>query len=86
MAAVLPTYVLFAYGVTLSVPFAQRLRKLSFQTTSPFVHRFIAPWAGAKLPSATGEGWPFNPFAWQLMFTLEHCAASDQSVLDHVRR
>jgi hypothetical protein len=68
LAAVLPMYVLFACGVPLSVPFAQRSPVIALSAS--FAIWLIAPWAGSKLPSATGEGWPFNPFAWQLMFTL----------------
>jgi hypothetical protein len=68
LSAVLPMYVLFASCVPLTVPFARR------SPTAALLASLIlwgaAPWFVAALPSASDEGWSFNPFAWQLMFTI----------------
>jgi hypothetical protein len=68
LSAVLPMYVLFASGVPFTVPLARRSPAIALLFS--LGTWFMAPWLGTKLPSATGEGWPFNPFAWQLMFML----------------
>ena len=68
LSAVLPMYVFFALCVPLSVPLAQR-SPLKALVLSLAVW-LAAPWLGAELPSASGNGWPFNPYAWQLMLTF----------------
>ncbi|WP_321938022.1 OpgC domain-containing protein [Paraburkholderia sp. J8-2] len=68
LSAVLPMYVLFAFGVPFTVPLFRRSPSVAlFASLAVWL---AAPWLGTGLPSSTGEGWPFNPFAWQLMFTL----------------
>ncbi|HTI16504.1 MAG TPA: OpgC domain-containing protein [Trinickia sp.] len=68
LSAVLPMYVLFALCVPLAVPLARRA-PMSLLALS-FAVWLVAPWLGHRLPDATGAGWPFNPFAWQLMFVF----------------
>jgi hypothetical protein len=66
LSAVLPMYVVFALCVPFSVPLARR--SPSWGLAISLVAWIAAPWLGAGLPSRDGEGWPFNPFAWQLIF------------------
>ncbi|WP_321791847.1 OpgC domain-containing protein [Caballeronia sp. J97] len=68
LSAVLPMYVVFALCVPLTVPLCRR-RPLRALLISLAIW-LAAPWLGGKLPSVGGEGWPFNPYAWQLMFTF----------------
>ncbi|MEX3815915.1 OpgC domain-containing protein [Paraburkholderia sp. BR13439] len=68
LSAVLPMYVVFALCVPLTVPLARRSQSTALVIS--FVVWLAAPWLGTTMPSASGEGWPFNPFAWQLMFTF----------------
>lgn len=68
LASVLPMYVGFALMVPLATPLARRQPWLLACAS-------IAAWAGAALasdwlPMADDGSWDFNPFAWQLMFTL----------------
>jgi hypothetical protein len=68
LSAVLPMYVLFALCVPLVVPMARRTPAVVlFGSLAVWL---VAPWLGEHLPDADGGGWPFNPFAWQLMFTF----------------
>jgi hypothetical protein len=66
LSAVLPMYVVFAVCVPFSVPLARR--SPSWGLAISLVAWIAAPWLGADLPSRNGEGWPFNPYAWQLIF------------------
>ncbi|MBN3854035.1 OpgC domain-containing protein [Paraburkholderia sp. Ac-20340] len=68
LAGVLPMYVVFALCVPLTAPLARDTPAKALALS--FTLWLFAPWLGATLPDATGEGWAFNPFAWQLMFTL----------------
>jgi hypothetical protein len=68
LSAVLPMYVLFALCVPLVVPLARRAPAAVL--CGSLVVWLVAPWLGDHLPDADGGGWPFNPFAWQLMFTF----------------
>ncbi|GLU30355.1 OpgC domain-containing protein [Trinickia caryophylli] len=68
LSAVLPMYVLFALVVPLAVPLARRAPALA--VSASLVVWLVAPWLGAALPDVDGGGWPFNPFAWQLMFVF----------------
>jgi hypothetical protein len=68
LSSVLPMYAFFALAVPAIVPLAR---------TRPWllVALSLALWAGAGhayawLPVAPDRQWDFNPFAWQLMFTL----------------
>ncbi|MEX3955075.1 OpgC domain-containing protein [Trinickia sp. EG282A] len=68
LSAVLPMYVLFALCVPFAVPLAGR-SPWSMLSSSVVVWA-LAPWLENWLPR-TGDGnWPFNPFAWQLMFAF----------------
>lgn len=66
LSAVLPMYVVFALCIPLAVPLARRspvaLFALSLATW------LGAPWLAAAVPGVAA--WPFNPFAWQLLFML----------------
>jgi hypothetical protein len=66
LSAVLPMYVVFALCVPFSVPLARQspLWGLAISLAA----WIAAPWLGVDLPSRDGEGWPFNPYAWQLIF------------------
>jgi hypothetical protein len=68
LSAVLPMYVIFAFFVPYTVPLARN--SPSGVLVMSLALWLAAPWLGAELPSASGESWPFNPFAWQLMFTF----------------
>lgn len=66
LSAVLPMYLLYALSISLVVPFARRM-PVAFFGASLAVW-LGAPWLAASLPGV-GD-WPFNPFAWQLLFML----------------
>ncbi|WP_433706006.1 OpgC domain-containing protein [Paraburkholderia sacchari] len=68
LSAVLPMYVAFALCVPFSVPIARR--SPSWILAISLAAWMAAPWLGADLPSRDGAGWPFNPYAWQLIFTF----------------
>ncbi|WP_347556164.1 OpgC domain-containing protein [Robbsia sp. KACC 23696] len=66
LSSVLPMYLLFALAAPAIMALARRAPWLTLVIS-------IGVWAAAPLlaaglPSAYPEGWPFNPFAWQLMF------------------
>ncbi|HEV3105102.1 MAG TPA: OpgC domain-containing protein [Trinickia sp.] len=67
-SAVLPMYMLFALTVPISVPFARRAPVAAFAVSLAFW--LAAPRLAVVLPEVVDGGWPFNPFAWQLMFML----------------
>jgi len=66
LASVLPMYACFALTAPLSVPLARK-QPLVALLVSMTVWLCAVPLA-QNLPSADGQGWGFNPFAWQLMF------------------
>jgi len=66
LSAVLPMYLLFALSISFAIPLARRMPVASF--TLSLTMWLAAPWLAACLPGV-GE-WPFNPFAWQLLFML----------------
>ncbi len=66
LSAVLPMYMLYALSVSFVVPFARRKPVLSF--AGSLVVWLAAPWLAGMLPGVAD--WPFNPFAWQLLFML----------------
>jgi hypothetical protein len=66
LSAVLPMYTLYALSVSLAVPFARRKPVLCF--AGSLVVWLGAPWLAAMVPGVAD--WPFNPFAWQLLFML----------------
>jgi hypothetical protein len=66
LSSVLPMYVLFALTAPLTVPLVQQ-NPLAAAAGSVALW-FAAPVLGHWLPSVYADGWPFNPFAWQLMF------------------
>lgn len=66
LSSVLPMYVLFALSAPLTVPLVQKA-PLAAAGASVALW-FAAPVLGLWLPSVYPGGWPFNPFAWQLMF------------------
>jgi hypothetical protein len=68
LASVLPMYVLFAIASAFVVPLARQYPRLVL--ASSIVVWLAAPLLLHTLPSAYPDSWPFNPFAWQLMFTL----------------
>ncbi|RKP50753.1 OpgC domain-containing protein [Trinickia fusca] len=68
LSAVLPMYVLFALLMPLSMPLARRMPLAAFVVSLGVW--FGAPSLGSMLPGVGSGGWPFNPFAWQLMFML----------------
>lgn len=68
LSAVLPMYVLFALTVPVCVPLARRAPVVAFAAS--LAVWLAAPWLASLLPGAANGGWPFNPFAWQLMFML----------------
>jgi hypothetical protein len=61
-------YSIFALLAPLTVPLMRRRPALVF-LGSGILWLFAAPIA-QHLPSADPGGWPFNPFAWQLLFVL----------------
>jgi hypothetical protein len=68
LSAVLPMYVLYALCVPLVVPLARRAPAAAL--CASIAVWLVAPWLGNVLPNDGDGSWPFNPFAWQLMFTF----------------
>lgn len=68
LSAVLPMYVLFALFVPLVMPLARKSPAVALAASLAIW--LTAPWLGMLLPHAEHADWPFNPFAWQLMFML----------------
>ncbi len=68
LSAVLPMYVCFALSVPVAAPYAERAP--SAVLFASLALWFASPWLAAWLPDSTGNGWAFNPFAWQLMFVF----------------
>lgn len=66
LSAVLPMYLLYALSVPAAIPLAQRMPGALFAIS--LAVWLGAPWLAERLPG--GAGWPFNPFAWQLLFML----------------
>lgn len=66
LSAVLPMYMLYALSVSFAIPFARRKPVLCF--AGSLVVWLAAPWLAAMVPGVAA--WPFNPFAWQLLFML----------------
>lgn len=66
LSAVLPMYLIYALSVPLAVPLARRMPVALFALS--LVIWLGAPWFAASLPGVAD--WPFNPFAWQLLFML----------------
>lgn len=67
LSDILPMYAFFA----ILTPLAIRLARLSwtYLLLASFIMWMLAPWLGSFLPTA-GPSWTFNPFAWQLVFSL----------------
>ncbi|MGN6231529.1 MAG: OpgC domain-containing protein [Trinickia sp.] len=66
LSAVLPMYTLYALSVPVVIPLARRMPVALFGGS-------LAVWLGASWLAAGVPGvanWPFNPFAWQLVFML----------------
>lgn len=66
LSAVLPMYLFYALSVPLVIPLARRLPVVLFAIS-------LALWLGAPALATMLPGvgdWPFNPFAWQLLFML----------------
>jgi hypothetical protein len=68
LSSVLPMYALFALAVPFVVPLAERKPVVAL-FGSLGIWLFASTFSHA-LPSADAQGWSFNPFAWQLMFTM----------------
>ena len=68
LSSILPMYMLFALTAPIAAPFARRKPVAAF--TGSLAVWLAAPWLAQMLPAAGTSGWPFNPFAWQLMFML----------------
>lgn len=66
LSAVLPMYMLYALTIPLAIPLARRMPVALFAIS--LAVWLAAPWLAASLPG--GASWPFNPFAWQLLFML----------------
>jgi hypothetical protein len=66
LSAVLPMYLLYALSVSVVVPLARRMPVLLF--AGSLALWLGAPWLAGTLPGVAD--WPFNPFAWQLLFML----------------
>ena len=64
LSAVLPMYSLYALSVSVVVPLGRRMPVLLFAVS--LAVWLGAPWLAGELPGVSG--WPFNPFAWQLLF------------------
>lgn len=67
LSDILPMYAFFA----ILTPVAIRLARMSwtYLLLASFVMWTLAPWLASLLHSA-GPSWTFNPFAWQLVFSL----------------
>ncbi|RDU95710.1 OpgC domain-containing protein [Trinickia dinghuensis] len=66
LSAVLPMYLLYALSVSVVVPLARRMPVALFAGS-------LAVWLGAPWLAAgvlNVADWPFNPFAWQMLFML----------------
>jgi hypothetical protein len=68
LSAVLPMYVMFALCVPITVPLARRAPAAAL--CASLVAWSLAPWLATMLPHEGDGSWPFNPFAWQLMFAF----------------
>ncbi|QGZ59400.1 OpgC domain-containing protein [Paraburkholderia acidiphila] len=68
LSSVLPMYVIFALCVPAAVPFARRA-PLCTLSCSLLLWAF-APLLAAFVGASTFANWPFDPFAWQLMFVF----------------
>ncbi|PLZ03945.1 OpgC protein [Burkholderia sp. WAC0059] len=68
LAGVLPMYVLLILAVPVVMPVVRRSPDLALLAS--FGIWLGACWLALALPNATPDGWPFNPFAWQVMFVL----------------
>lgn len=66
LSAVLPMYLIYALSVPVVVPLARRMPVLLFSASLALW--LGAPWLAGALPGVSD--WPFNPFAWQLLFML----------------
>lgn len=66
LSAVLPMYMLYALSVSLVIPLARRKPVLCFAFS--LVVWLGAHWLALRVPGVAD--WPFNPFAWQLLFVL----------------
>lgn len=66
LSAVLPMYLVYALSVPLAVPLARRMPVALFALSLAIW--LGSPWLAASLPGVAE--WPFNPFAWQLLFML----------------
>jgi hypothetical protein len=66
LSAVLPMYLLFALSISFAIPLARRMPVACFALS--LAMWLAAPWLAACLPGVAE--WPFNPFAWQLLFML----------------
>lgn len=76
---ILPMYVFFA----LLTPYWMRLARRSWKTllVLSLALWMLAPWLAHVLPSVTGP-WTFNPFAWQLVFTLGLIVGTHRHLLE----
>lgn len=68
LSSVLPMYVIFALCVPVAVPLARRA-PLAALACSALIWAF-APELAALMSAANVDKWPFNPFAWQVMFVF----------------
>jgi hypothetical protein len=68
LSSVLPMYVIFALCVPAAVPLARRA-PFAALLCSGLIWAF-APQLAALFSANGVPSWPFNPFAWQLMFVL----------------
>jgi hypothetical protein len=66
LSAVLPMYLIYALGVSLLLSQVRRMPVVSFAASLSIW--LAAPWLASSLPGVAA--WPFNPFAWQLLFVL----------------
>jgi hypothetical protein len=64
---ILPLYVALLLIFALVLPLLRRPALLFIASASVYVAVRIT---GVNLPAWTGEGWFFNPFAWQLLFMI----------------
>ena len=66
LSAVLPMYSAYALIVALALAYVRRMPIVSFAVS--LMVWLAAPWLAAIVPGVAD--WPFNPFAWQLLFVL----------------
>jgi len=66
LSAVLPMYSAYALIVALALAHVRRMPVASFAVS--LMVWLAAPWLAAIVPGVAD--WPFNPFAWQLLFVL----------------